>query len=46
MHANITLMESLADIRKRLLELDDTQEERRWEDLDKQEQRKYKRLNA
>ena len=35
MHENITLMESLAEIRKRLLEKDDAQEARRWEDLDK-----------
>ena len=46
MHENITLMESLAEIRKRLLEKDDAQEARRWEDLDKKEQRRYKRLKT
>tara|TARA_B100000029_G_scaffold486486_1_gene540895 strand:+ start:385 stop:792 length:408 start_codon:yes stop_codon:yes gene_type:complete len=46
MHENITLMESLAEIRKRLLEKEDAQEEKRWKDLDRKEQRRYKRLKT
>ena len=46
MHENITLMESLAEIRKRLLEKEDAQEEKRWKDLDRKEQERQQKENA